>query len=499
MGPTGSGHPLTSATLVALYRERFDSDPEELEPLRPDGSARRYVRLRSPGGHTVVGVIGNEVPENRAFLSFTETFRSLGMPVPDVLAVSADETAYLLTDLGDTTLFDAIEELRDGADPGATLPAEARRLYREVVRWLPRFQVEGGRAIDFSQAYPRAAFDRQSIRWDLNYFKYHFLKLAHIPFDEARLEEDFRTFAAFLASAPAEGFLYRDFQSRNVMIVDGAPWFIDYQGGRKGALQYDLASLLYDAKADLSDATRAELIEEYLDALAELVPVDRAAFLGMFRPFVLVRILQAMGAYGYRGFYERKPRFLASVPFAVGNIRSLLDAGPLNPTIPELEAVLRRICDDTRFTVSARPGAGLTVLIGSFSYRRGIPVDHEGHGGGFVFDCRGIQNPGRQAAYRDLTGLDPEVGAFLEALPEVADFWESVKRLVEGHVDTFQRRGLDHMTVQFGCTGGQHRSVFFAERLAAHLETKVRVDLKHREREHWPPRPERREATPSTP
>ncbi len=441
---------------------------------------------RAEGG-SVIGALADDVAENEAFLSFTAAFRGAGLPVPEVYAVHPARTAYLLTDLGDTTLFDAVAALREDSEGG--FPERALELYRRVAGWLPRFQVEGARRVDFSLAYPRAAFDEQSIRWDLNYFKYMFLKLAHVPFDEARLEADFGALAAFLVEAPADFFLYRDFQSRNVMIVDGEPWFIDYQGGRRGALQYDIASLLYDAKAELPDSVRTDLLEAYLEALEAHIEVDRPDFLRRFRPFVLVRILQAMGAYGYRGFYERKPRFLASVPPAIANLRALLEAGPLEVDVPELAAVIRRLMERPDLAGAAARPPGLTVTIGSFSYKRGIPPDHGAHGGGFVFDCRSIPNPGRRDEHRDRTGLDADVVSFLDALPETGPFWEAVTALVDATVETYRQRGFQSLTVHFGCTGGQHRSVYFAERLAAHLRPRVRVELEHREHPHWPAAP----------
>jgi aminoglycoside/choline kinase family phosphotransferase len=451
--------------------------------------------MAAPDVGPVIGALADDVAENEAFLAFTEAFRSAGLPVPEIYAVHPDRTAYLLTDLGDTTLFGTVAAIREregvSAAPGAAapLPEEALALYRRVVGWLPRFQVIGAERIDFSLAYPHASFGERSIRWDLNYFKYLFLKLAHVPFDEARLEADFSTLAEHLADAPADYFLYRDFQSRNVLIVEGDPWFIDYQGGRRGALQYDVASLLYDAKAGLSEQTRSVLLDAYLEALAEYVDVPRTSFLRYYRPFVLVRILQAMGAYGYRGFYERKQRFLTSVPYAVANLAAVLDAGPLGVELPELEAVLRRIIARPDFAPEEGSDPGLTVSIGSFSYKGGIPADDAGHGGGFVFDCRVLPNPGRREEYRDLTGLDPSVGAFLDDLPEAGPFWDSVVGLVDAAVDGYQRRGFRSLTVRFGCTGGQHRSVYFAERLAAHLAPRVRVRVEHREREQWPAAP----------
>jgi hypothetical protein len=364
-----------------------------------------------------------------------------------------------------------------------------RDIYRRVVDWLPRFQVEGHRVADYRLAYPHRAFDRQSIQWDLNYFKYHFLKLAHVPFHEARLERDFRKLTSFLVRVPADHFLYRDFQSRNVMLRGGQPWFIDFQGGRRGATQYDLASLLYDAKADLPPAFREELVARYLDAREALEPVDRGAFLEFLPGFVLVRLLQAMGAYGYRGFYEAKPRFLESVPYAARNLASVLEEG-LPVDMPELESVLGRIAErwsGADGTEGRR--SGLTVHLTSFSYRRGYPSDPGGHGGGFVFDCRALPNPGREQAYVELTGLDEPVREYLRAEPACRAFLEHAAALVEEQLTTYGARGFTDLSVAFGCTGGQHRSVYLAERLRTLLRERfpdVTVELIHRERPFWP-------------
>jgi len=344
--------------------------------------------------------------------------------------------------------------------------------------------------VDYSFAYPREAFDRQSILWDLNYFKYHFLKLAHVPFSEARLERDFETLIEFLLAAERDHFLYRDFQSRNVMLQDGAPRFIDYQGGRRGALPYDIASLLYDAKADLPAELRSSLLESYLDALHEETPVDRDRFHLLYRGYVVVRIMQALGAYGYRGFFERKPRFLRSVPFAARNLRTLLDEG-LPVHVPELERVFGHIAASWSAPDAVPSHAGLTLHLFSFSYRRGYPDPVDGHGGGFVFDCRSVPNPGREPEYRALTGLDPGVVEFIEKNPSSEVFWTSVRDLCEAHVSEYVRRGFESLTVSFGCTGGQHRSVYFAERLARHVSgvfPDVRVSVHHREEPYWPGR-----------
>ena len=478
---------------TALFLEWRGREPADVSPVAGDGSVRRYWRFRDDDGATALAAYGPDRDENRAFVSFSRTFREIGLPVPEIYAYDEEIGVWLLEDLGDVTLFEALKEARgagDDAFPEAMLP-----LYRRVLDELPRFQIEGGRAIDFDVAYPRAAFDRQSILWDLNYFKYHFLKLAHIPFNEARLETDFDRLAGFLVSTETDHFLYRDFQSRNVMVREGAdgpePWFIDYQGGRRGALQYDVASILYDAKANLDDELRAGLLRHYLEAVGHHHPVDRDAFLEVWPGYVLVRILQALGAYGYRGFFERKPRFLQSVPYAARNVAGLLEAGlPLD--VPELTTALERIRD--RWVADEGPVSAadrLTVSIGSFRFSGGYPQDTSGHGGGYVFDCRGIPNPGREPAYRRLTGLDRPTIEFLEARPEVEEFWGRIRELVDAHVTEYRRRGFSALSVHFGCTGGQHRSVYFAERLARHLRAghpEVEVSLVHRESADWPRR-----------
>ena len=457
--------------LITLAEERFGRRPDGILDLVADGSTRQYFRLVWDAERTVVGAVGPDRDENRAFLSFARAFRAAGLPVPEVFAEDQEAGVWLEEDLGDTTLFGALSAARIGGGPDQ-FPADIVPLYRRVLAILPRFQVEGHRVVDYRLAYPRRAFDRQSIRWDLNYFKYHFLKLAGVPFNEQRLEDDFSSLTAHLLQAGADGFLYRDFQSRNIMIRDGEPWFIDFQGGRKGPPHYDVASLLYDAKAAIPKPLRAELLEAYLDALETLVPVDRARFRAQFSGFVLVRLMQAMGAYGYRGFFERKRRFLESVPHAARNLDDLLAAG-LPLALPELEQVFRRIVERWAGPGSgAAPHAGLGVLVRSFSYRDGYPSDSEGHGGGFVFDCRSLPNPQHVPELRDFTGEDEKVADFLERSREVQEFWSSVSELVDAHVERFLERQFSSLTVAFGCTGGRHRSVFMAAKLAAHLRSR---------------------------
>ena len=483
--------------IVKLFEEHFGRAPHASVEMKGDGSSRRYFRLVDDDWNTAIGAIGPDRDENRAFLAYSRAFHSIGLPVPEIYGADEEAGVWLEEDLGETQLFDALSEARQrdgGAFPESMIP-----VYENVLSILPRFQIEGGRVIDYSVAYPRAAFDRQSILWDLNYFKYHFLKLAQIPFSEARLEEDFQRITAYALEAEHDHFLYRDFQSRNIMLRDdGSPSFIDYQGGRRGALQYDVASLLYDAKAAIPHDVRERLLESYLDSLSKLHAVDRAEFRRHYIVYVLIRIMQAMGAYGYRGFFERKPRFLQSVPFAARNIERLLAAGlPLR--LPELERVYRAIVERYAHTDGHDDDAkGLTVNVGSFSYRRGYPEDQGGHGGGFVFDCRAIPNPGRQLEFQTQCGLDADVIDYLEKTGEVGEYWQNVQSLVDAQVREYLRRGFSSLTVMFGCTGGQHRSVYFAERLAAHLRDvfpDVRVRVSHREQPDWPGTRERAAAT----
>ncbi len=478
---------LTHEHIVRLFVDRYGERPTGIFEVAGDGSARSYYRLVGSGGETAIGAVGPDREENRAFLSYSQAFRAEGLPVPEIYGADEESGVWLEEDLGDTTLFNALAEAR--VHNGQGFPAPVMDAYLRVVELLPRFQIDGHRVVDYSVAYPRAAFDSQSIRWDLNYFKYHFLKLGHVPFNEGRLEADFDRLTEFLLRADTDHFLYRDFQSRNVMLRDGAPWFIDYQGGRRGALHYDVASLLYDAKADIPEEVRRRLLEHYLDALEDRMPVDRAVFEDLYRGYVLVRIMQAMGAYGYRGFFERKARFLQSVPFAAKNIERILAAG-LPVELPELARVFGRIVE----LWAHRPGdvdapAGLAVRVGSFSYRRGYPEDEGGHGGGFVFDCRALPNPGRYLEYRSLTGLDGAVAEFIEGDAQVEAFWDNVSALVDRQIAEYVRRGFTSLTVNFGCTGGQHRSPYFAERLHRHITDRfpdVKALVSHREEPYWP-------------
>jgi aminoglycoside/choline kinase family phosphotransferase len=474
--------------LKRLFEQHFHSPVERVQPLQGQlgGSGRKIIRLSSEK-LSAIGILYDVREENVAFLEFSRHFRRRGLPVPEIYAEDLSHGAYLEEDFGSTTLFEFLSDHRNGA----TIAPEAVEAYRKVVAVLPRFQVEAGRDLNYKVCYPRASFDRQSIAWDLNYFKYYFLRLAGIPFNEQALERDFSRLTKLLLSASRDYFLYRDFQSRNIMLRkslnEDQPFFLDYQGGRKGALQYDIASLLYDAKADLPPDLRQQLLDHYLDSLSGFLDLDRSAFMQYYYAYVYVRIMQALGAYGFRGFYERKEHFLQSVPYALKNIRWLLHNVELPVALPTLMEAFKSVVasDKLQGLTSASEPERLTVRVFSFSFHRGLPQDETGNGGGFVFDGRSLPNPGREERFKTLTGKDAAVMDYLNQQESVHQFLASTISLVDASVTMYQRRGFKHLMVSFGCTGGQHRSVYLAEQLAKHLRGKDGVDVvvHHREQE----------------
>jgi aminoglycoside/choline kinase family phosphotransferase len=468
--------------LKNLFEHHFHAPVESLQPLQGElgGSGRKIIRLAG-GNRTAIGVLYGVREENVAFLEFSKHFRRHGLPVPEIYAEDLDQGAYLEEDLGDTTLFEFLSKNR----AGEAISPPVVEAYRKVAAILPRFQVEAARDLNYSVCYPVSSFDRQSIAWDLNYFKYYFLRLAGIPFNEQALEDDFNRLTNFLLTAPRDYFLYRDFQSRNVMLPGGQPYFVDYQGGRKGALQYDIASLLFDAKADLPPALRQQLLDHYLDTLAGFIPLDRAAFLQYFYPYVYVRLMQALGAYGYRGFFERKAHFLQSVPYALKNVRWLLHNVKLPIALPTLLEAFNSMLASEKLRGLASEGENLLVRIFSFSFHHNFPKDETGNGGGFVFDGRSLPNPGREERFKSLTGKDAPVIDYLNQQESVHQFLAGVLSLVDASISNYQQRGFKNLMVSFGCTGGQHRSVYLAEQLAKRLRAKngVEVVVRHLELE----------------
>ncbi len=498
--------------LLELYQSWRGAAPAHIQQLPGAGSNRVYYRITDTEGKNVIGVVGTSRDEDHAFVYLTRHFSRLQLPVPQILAVSSDELRYLQTDLGSVSLFDAI---RGGREAGGRYTLKEQELLRQAIRLLPAMQMRGARGLDFSQCYPQPEFDADSVLFDLNYFKYCFLKATELDFHELKLEADFRLMAKDLIAERQDAFLYRDFQARNIMVQgNGELGFIDYQGGRKGPYYYDLASFLWQASARYPHKLRRELVYEYYNALKQYTEVPSAHhFASRLSLFVLFRIMQVLGAYGFRGYFERKQHFIDSIPPAIHNLHELLDAYDF--PYPHLMEVLRALCKlpqyqqieqaalsradgykttdqnpykahplDGPATFSKYDGKGpLVVKVFSFSYRKGIPADESGNGGGYVFDCRSTHNPGRYEPYKQLTGLDEPVIRFLEDDGEILTFLDSVYKLADAHVRRYIQRGFTSLMFSFGCTGGQHRSVYSAQHLAEHLHEKFGIEVRvcHRE------------------
>ena len=475
-----------NAELKELSGRYAGADVQSVVRLTAAGSNRVYYRLSLSDGKTFVGVEGTNPDENKAFLVIGRHLREAGLPVPEVLAVSDSGMSYLLQDLGDDSLFGLMESARTG---GSYSP-EQTALLEKVMRLLPDFQFKGGAGLDYSVCFPCESFDRRSIFWDLNYFKYSFLRATGLEFHEARLEDDFERLASvLLADAPYDTFMYRDFQARNVMVKDDEPWFIDFQGGRRGPVEYDVASFLWQARAAYPASLREHLIDTYIGSLCRYRKVDGGMFRKGLMHFVLFRTLQVLGAYGFRGYFERKQHFIESIPQAISNLKELLDAGVGAKEYPYLLQVLSEMVRLPQFAPASAPADGkLTVRVMSFSYRKGgIPEDNSGNGGGFVFDCRAMHNPGKYEQYKKITGADAPVIEFLESQGEVQHYLEHVYGLVDPAVDKYIGRGFLNLMVAFGCTGGQHRSLYCANHLAEHLKDKfgdrIHIVLEHREQQ----------------
>ena len=509
--------------LLELYKQWKGGEPANVQQIPGGGSNRTYFRLTDAEGKTVIGVIGTSRDEDHAFIYLTEHFTRRKLPVPKILAYSDDHLRYLQTDLGSTSLFDAI---KGGREAGGRYTLKEQDLLRRTIRELPNMQIRGARELDFSNCYPQAEFDVDSVLFDLNYFKYCFLKATEIDFHELKLEADFRLFAKDLTAETSDCFLYRDFQARNVMLDhDGNPWFIDYQGGRKGPYYYDLASFLWQASARYPHKLRRELVYEYYNSLKNYIEVPPVRhFVNRLTLFVLFRTLQVLGAYGFRGYFEQKKHFIESIPPAIQNLRELLatawphsqrsvtSPSPLH--YPYLMDILQQLTELPQFqqiettatradgykttnlnpykthpqdgpaTFSKYDAQGpLVVKVYSFSYRKGIPEDESGNGGGYVFDCRSTHNPGRYEPYKQLTGLDEPVIRFLEDDGEILTFLDSIYKLADAHVRRYIQRGFTSLMFSFGCTGGQHRSVYSAQHLAEHIHEKFGIEVRicHRE------------------
>ncbi len=498
--------------LIALYTDWAGSSPSDIQKIAGAGSNRVYYRFFDSEGKSIIGVVGTSRDENHAFIYLSNHFSGLKLPVPKVLAVDDDELRYLQTDLGKTSLYDA---LKDAREAGGRYTQKEKLLLVNTIRELPAIQIQGAMGLDWDNCYPQPEFDENSVLFDLNYFKYCFLKPTDLDFHELKLEANFRMFAKDLTAEPTESFMYRDFQARNIMIdASGNPCFIDFQGGRKGPYYYDLASFLWQASAKYSHKLRRELVYEYYNSLRNYIEVPTVRhFVERLSLFVLFRTLQVLGAYGFRGYFERKKYFLESIPSAIKNLRELLEVDVF--PYPYMIDVLKRLVDMPQFastdhsvhtrtdglktddnniykahpqdgpaTYSKYDGKGpLVVRIFSFSYKKGIPEDESGNGGGYVFDCRSTHNPGRYEPYKKLTGLDEPVIRFLEDDGEILTFLDSVYKLADAHVERYLQRGFTDLMFSFGCTGGQHRSVYSAQHLAEHLNMKYGIEVKVNHRE----------------
>lgn len=438
------------------------------------GSNRKYFRI-SGESKTAIGVFNENKKENKAFIYLTKHFLKYKLNVPKIYSSYLSKGIYLLEDLGDTTLYSYL----DGQRENNKFPETVIPFYKKVLEKLPEFQIKAGVNLDFSICYPRAFFDKQSIMWDLNYFKYYFAKALDINFDEQKLEDDFHTLTKFILTADSNYFMYRDFNSRNIMIKDGELYFIDYQGGRKGALQYDIASILYDSKANIPINIREELLDYYLKNANQIKKINTKEFFKYYDGFVLIRLLQMLGAYGFRGLYEGKAHFIQSIPYAINNIAFVLKKIKTKINTPELFSVLERLVNlseikNYEWTKSKQ----LTVRINSFSYKEKIPIDVSGNGGGYVFDCRVIPNPGKMEEFKTLTGKDLPVKDYLDKMPEAQKFLSNVINIISQSIESYISRGWTDLMINFGCTGGQHRSVYFAEKLAEYIQSKYNIPVK---------------------
>lgn len=467
--------------LLILVKEITGQDSKEIIQLPQSGSSRIYFRLKTDS-QNYIGAFNNDLKENEAFFSFTKTFKQLDINVPEILTIASDRKHYLLSDLGNETLFSALKNNK------RTEKGKSNLCYiKKSLLALIDIQINGGNNIDFTKCYPRDKFDAQSIQWDLNYFKYEFLKLANISFDEQKLENDFQTIITYLQEVPSEYFMFRDFQSRNIMIIDDEPWFIDYQGGRKGPLQYDVASILYSPKTRLNKIQQEALLDFYIEQLSQKISIDTNLFKNQYYGFVLIRILQALGAYGYRGIFEKKSNFRNSIPVAIKNLSQLFIDKKRAIELPEIEAIVNYLSVSDLAKPYCIPTDKLTVRITSFSYKKGIPDDPSENGGGFAFDCRGLPNPGRYDEYRTFNGKDSKVQAYLEEYPQVLNFQENVREIVKISLEEYIKKGFNHLCVNFGCTGGQHRSVYNAEKFSEWVTNNfpVNVVLIHTEMMNW--------------
>jgi aminoglycoside/choline kinase family phosphotransferase len=458
----------------------------EIDKLPQAGSERHYFRIHT-ADKIFIATYGANLKENQSFIYFSKHFKKKNLAVPEIFCISDDKNIYLQEDFGDVSLLNRLEE--------KGYSTEVYDLYKKSLNELALLQVKGHEGLDYKKCLTNSSFGKQAIMADLLYFKYYFLDALRQPYDKQKLIDDFEALSNYLSHTEYKYFMFRDFQSRNIMVTqDDAVHFIDYQGGMKGAPQYDVASLLWQAKANLPDEWKQHLLEDYMNAFEKVVeePIDKDIFRSQYNGYVLIRLLQVLGAYGFRGLFERKAHFLTSIPLALQNLKWFVQNQSLGIAVPEFKKVLELCISDEviqEFTpLQATDDTPLLITISSFSFiKTGYPKDETKNGGGFVFDMRGILNPGRFDEYKHLSGLDKPVKDFLEQQTKMPEFLNSMFSMVDISVEDYIKRGFEHLSINFGCTGGQHRSVYAAEALARHLRNKfkVKINLNHNNKENW--------------
>lgn len=470
--------------IETLFKTFSEEQIVSIEKLPQSGSDRKYFRIFCEQKN-YIATDNLNIKENKTFISFTNHFRKLHLPVPFIYAVSEDGETYIQEDLGEKSLLNILEEKGHCE--------EVKNLYKKSLKNLASLQINGDKGFDYTQCITAQEFGKNAILSDLLYFKYYFLDTLRLPYEKQQLLDEFEALSSFLNQTRFKYFMFRDFQSRNIIVNNDEVYFIDYQGGMKGALQYDVASLLWQAKANLSDEWKVELVDYYIDQINDLLSVKiyKDLFVNQYRGYVLIRLLQVLGAYGFRGLFERKAHFLTSIPLALNNLKWFVDNRSIGLELPEFERILEIICSDeiiSRFTpITATEKTALVVEVNSFSYKNGVPKDTSDNGGGFVFDCRGIQNPGRIDEYKKQSGKDKPVQTYLEQKTKMNEFLNSVYDIIDINVENYLQRGFTHLQINFGCTGGQHRSVYASEQTARHLRNKYKVKtiLNHTNEQNW--------------
>jgi len=469
-----------------VFKQHNDAVINTVDKLPQAGSERHYYRINTTD-KTFIATYGANIKENEAFIYFSYHFKKKNLSTPEIFYVSDDKKIYVQEDFGDTSLLDRLET------NGFT--DEVYTLYKKSLTALALLQVKGDTGLDYNKCLTNASFGKQAIMADLLYFKYYFLDALRRPYDKQKLIDDFEALSNYLSHTEYKFFMFRDFQSRNIMVTqDEEVHFIDYQGGMKGAPQYDVASLLSQARANLSEDWKQRLLEDYMDAFEKTIDnqIDREVFRSQYNGYVLIRMLQVLGAYGFRGLFERKAHFLTSIPLALENLKGFFNTQSIGIAVPEFKKVLSICISDEviqEFTnVKATADTPLVVKINSFSYlKTGYPKDETKNGGGFVFDCRGILNPGRIEEFKTQSGQDKAVKDYLEQQTKMPDLLNSIYNIVDISVEDYIKRGFENLEINFGCTGGQHRSVYAADAVARHLKNKfgVKIEVSHNNKENW--------------